>query len=209
MSENAEEILEEIRKEFREKDFQITVGISNQGNGRFFIEPVLEQILKDDRDKFFNELIVCYRAGRELYEKTLKDKNFSNKDLLSEEHQKYVEQSRQSFLSLFKSPHVTGVSYARDCVCHKIIKKFLDEMVVSVTFLEDDKEYNTLGTSTKFAREQEKKEETERAEMQKIVEYWKGYDKRASEYRNEENLAYNQKNKSLIMRIIERFFGNK
>lgn len=206
MTANSEAILEELRAQLRENDSQITVGFLNTGNSYFLIEPAIEKLLEDDKEQFFDGLMSNYKYGQERYEKALRGAS-SDEEHFSEEDKECLEQDRKTFLSLFENSHKTGLSSARDYLCHRVIRKFFDEMSISVTYLGDDRQYSTIGTYTKFARKQEADEAERRAKIERTIEYEKGYKQRANEESDEKNATYNRKNRSLFRRIIEKFLG--
>lgn len=197
MKENAQEILEEIQEEFREKDFQISVKFGNQGSSRFSIQGVVEQILDQNRESLFKKIIGGYQYGIEVYEKALEQKNHPDSELMSEARESIKGQS-QDYLDLAGSPHRSGVIHARDMVCAMAVEKFLEEIFVAAVFIDDDRESITIGASTKYSRNQKKEEESKYFETQKEVRYWSGKDEGRAEI-----------SKKIDSREFERYRGKR
>lgn len=170
MSENIEKILSEVRTQIIENDYEISIGFLDQGKSRFLIQPAIEKLLTDDKGRIFSGLKINYDYGISLYEK-----------------------DPERFSKWYKNPHQCGIASARDYLCYETTKKFLDEMIVGVTYLDDETEYSTLGTSNKFSRRNKEAEKNRLIESQKVAEFCKGYDqRRRDEQKERENKPKNK-----------------
>ena len=186
MSNNIDNILNEIKLQIDENDYEIFIKFSEEGKSRIMLQPVLEKLLADDHERIFEGLVINYNYGKDQYEN-----------------------NTEEFSQWYKNPNACGIASARDYLCYECAKKFLDEMTIGVSYT-DDKEYTTLGVIDKYARKSQADEKDRIFESQKVAEFWKGYDQRQKEEHDQR-----QKEKGIITKnkkgkgFLRWFFGKE
>ena len=185
MSNNTQNILNNIKSQINKNDYEIFIKFSEEGKSRIRIQPVLEKLIAQDQERIFKGLTVNYNYGKDQYEN-----------------------NTEEFSQWYEDSNACGIASARDYLCYECAKKFLDEMTIGVSYT-DDREYTTLGVIDKYTRKSEADDKARILESQKVAEFWKGYDQRQKEEydRRQKKEAKTPKNKK--GGFLKWFFGEK